>query len=184
MIFNINSTRFLTCVARVTCLVIIIIPVFISTLLISVKRDLPCFAECFCGPGGVIHHAYEGWSSDFCGAIICDEDETADDHTLRNTPSTSVECTLAPEDLEDRPPTTAGIGDCRSKESMSTSVGVGSYAAKRRYVADVTDVQDGVFRVSYTTPCRGKWKCGRADEGDVEESDIIMTLSKPCRAVY
>ena len=100
MIFNINSTRFLTCVARVTCLVIIIIPVFISTLLISVKRDLPCFAECCCGPGGVFHHAYEGWSSAFCGAIICDEDETADDHTLSNTPSTSVECTLAPEDLD------------------------------------------------------------------------------------
>ena len=84
-------------------------------------------------------------------------------------PSTSVGCTLAPEDLEDRQPTTAGIGDCRSKESMPTSVGVGSYAViaydKRWYVASVTDVQDGVFRVSYTTPCRGNWKCGRTDEG-------------------
>ena len=65
--------------------------------------------------------------------------------------------------------TTAGIGDCRSKESMPTPVGVGSYAAiaygKRWYVARVTDVQDGIFGVSYTTPCRGKWKWGRTDEG-------------------
>ena len=90
------------------------------------------------------------------------EDATADDHTLSNTPSTSVGCTLAPEDLEDRRPTTAGIGDCRSKESMPTSAGVGSYAAiaygKRWYVAEVTDVQDGAFGVSYMTACRGKWK--------------------------
>ena len=86
-------------------LVYITCPVFISTLIISVKRDLPCFVECCCGPGGVYHHACEGWSSAFCGALICNEDETADDHTLSNTPSTSVGCTLAPEDLEDRPPT-------------------------------------------------------------------------------
>ena len=144
-------------------------PVFISTLMISVKRDLPCFAECCCGPGGVFHHACEGWSSAFWGALICNEDETADDHILTNNPFTSVGCTLAPEDLEDRPPTTAGIEDCRSKESMPTSVGVGSYAAiaygKRWYVAKVTDVQDCVFGVSYTTSCRGKWKWGRTDEG-------------------
>ena len=75
------------------------------------------------------HHACEGWSSAFCGALICNEDETADYHTLSNTCSTSVGCTLAPEDLEDRKPTTAGFGDCRSKESMPKSVGVGSYAA-------------------------------------------------------
>ena len=159
-------------------------PVFISTIIISVKGDLPCFAECFCGPGGVFHHAYEGWSSAFCGALICNEDETADDHTLSNTPSTSFGCTLAPEDLKDRPPPTACIGDCRSKESMPTSVGVGSYASiahgKRWYVAKVNDVQDGVFGVSYTTPCRGKWKWGRTDEGEVVESDIIMTLPEPC----
>ena len=58
---------------------------------------------------------------------------------------------------------------------MRTSVGLGSYAAiayaaiaygKRWYVAKVTDVQDGVFGVSYTTPCRGKWKWGMADEGE------------------
>ena len=43
------------------CIIIIIMqevyitcPVFISTLIISVKRDLPCFAECCCGPGGVL----------------------------------------------------------------------------------------------------------------------------------
>ena len=94
--------------------------------------------------------ACEGWSSAFCGALICNEDETADDHILSNTPSTSVACTLTPEDLEDRPPTT---------------VGVGSYAAiaygKRWYVARITDVQDGVLRVSYTTPCRGKWTKGK-----------------------
>ena len=64
---------------------------------------------------------------------------------------------------------------------MPTSVGVGSYAViaygKRWYVAKVTDVQDGVFGVFYMTPCRGKWKWGRTDEGEVEESDIIMTLS-------
>ena len=67
---------------------------------------------------------------------------------------------------------------------MPTSVGVGSYAViaygKRWYVAKVTDVQDGVFGVFYMTPCRGKWKWGRTDEGEVEESDIIMTLSEPC----
>ena len=67
---------------------------------------------------------------------------------------------------------------------MPTSVGVGLYAAiaygKRWYVARVTDVQDGVFGVSYTRPCRRKWKWGRTDEGEVEESDIIMTLSEPC----
>ena len=133
---------------------------------------------------GLFHHACEGWSSAFWGALICNEDETADDHTLSNPPSTSVGCTLAPEDLEDRRPKTAGIGDCRSKESMPTSVGVGSYAAiaygKRWYVAKVTAVHDGVFGVSYTTPCRGKWKWGRADEGEVEESDISMTLSEHC----
>ena len=60
----------------------------------------------------------------------------------------------------------------------------GPYAAiaygKRWYVAKVTDVQDGMFGVSYMTPCRGKWKWGRTDEGEVEESDIIMTLSEPC----
>ena len=71
-------------------------PVFISTLIISVKRDLPCFAECCCGPGGVFHHAGEGWSSAFCGALISHEDETADDRILSNTPSTYVGCTLAP----------------------------------------------------------------------------------------
>ena len=144
-------------------------PVFISTLIISVKMDLTCFAECCCGPCGVHHHACEGWSSAFCGSLICNEDETADDYTLSNTPCTSVGCTMAPEDLEDRRPTTAGIGDCRSKASMPTSVGVGSYPAiaygKRWYVASVTDVQDGVFGVSYTTPCRGKRKWDRADEG-------------------
>ena len=143
--------------------------VFISTLISSVKRDLPCFGECLCGSGGVFHHVCEGWSSALCGPLICNKDETADDHTLSNIPFTSVGCTLAPEELEDRSPTTAGIGDCRSKESMPTSVGVGSYAAitycKRWYVAKVTDVQDGVFGVSYTTPCRGKWKWGRTDEG-------------------
>ena len=52
---------------------------------------------------------------------------------------------------------------------MPTSGGVGSYAAiaygKHWYVARVSDVQDGVFGVSYTRPCRGKWKWGRADEG-------------------
>ena len=67
---------------------------------------------------------------------------------------------------------------------MPTSVGVGSYAAiafgKRWYVAEVTDVQDGAFGVSYMTPCRGKWKWVRSGEGKVEESDIIMTLSEPC----
>ena len=158
------------------CIIIIIMqevyitcPVFISTLIILVKRDLPCFAECCCGPGGVYHHACEGWSSAFCGSLICNEDATADDHTLSNTPSTSVGCTLTPEDLEDRRPTTAGIGDCRRKESMPTSGGVGSYATiaygKRLYVASVTDVQDGVFGVSYTTPCRGKRKWDRTDEG-------------------
>ena len=75
------------------CIIIIIMqevyitcPVFISTLIISVKRDLPCFAECCCGTGGVYHHACEGWSSAFCGSLICNEDETADDHTLSNTP--------------------------------------------------------------------------------------------------
>ena len=121
-------------------------PVFNSTLIISLKRDLPCFAECCCGPGGVFHHVCEGWSSAFCGALICNENETADDHTLNNTPSTYVGCTLAPEDLEDRPPTTAGIGDCWSKESMPTSVGVGSCAAiaygKRWYGARVSDVHN------------------------------------------
>ena len=88
------------------CIIIIIMqevyitcPVFISTLIISVKGDLPCFAECCSGPGGVFHHACEGWSTAFCGALICNEDETADDHTLSNTPSTSVGCTLAPEGL-------------------------------------------------------------------------------------
>ena len=75
------------------CIIIIIMqdvyitcPVFISTLIISVKRDLPCFAECCCGPGGVYHHACEGWSSAFCGSLICNEDETTDGHTLSNTP--------------------------------------------------------------------------------------------------
>ena len=67
---------------------------------------------------------------------------------------------------------------------MPTSVGVGSYAAiaygKRWYVARVSDVQDGVFGVSYTRPCRGKSKRGRTDEGGVEDSDIIITLSEPC----
>ena len=120
-------------------------PVFMCTLIISVKRDLLCFAECCCGPVG---------------------------------------CTMAPEDLEDRPPTTAGFVDCRSKQCMSTSVGVGSYAAiaydKRWYVAKVTDVQDGVFGASYTTPCRGQWKWDRTDNQEVEESDSIMTLSDPC----
>ena len=52
---------------------------------------------------------------------------------------------------------------------MPTSVGVGSYG-KRWHVAKVTDVQDGVFGVSFMTPCRGKWKWGRTDEGEVEES--------------
>ena len=33
--------------------------------------------------------------------------------------------------------------------------------------------------ISWTTPCRGKRKWGRADEGEAEESDIIMTLSEP-----
>ena len=61
-------------------------PVFISTLIISVKRDIPCFAECCCGPGGVFHHACEGWSSALCGALICNDDETAADHILSNTP--------------------------------------------------------------------------------------------------
>ena len=85
------------------CIIIIIMqevyitcPVFISTLIISVKRDLPCFAECCSGPGGVFHQACEGWSSDFCCALNCNEDETADDHILSNTPSTSGGCTLAP----------------------------------------------------------------------------------------
>ena len=118
-----------------------------------VKRDLPCFAECCYGYGGVFHHACEGWSSAFCGALISNEDATADDHNPSNTPSTSVACTLTPEDLEDRPPTT---------------VGVGSYSAiaygKRWYVAKVTDMHDGVFRVSYMTPCRGKWKWGMTDK--------------------
>ena len=41
-------------------------------------------------------------------------------------------------------------------------------------------MQDGVFGVSYMTPCRGIWKWGRTDEGGVVESDIIMTLSEPC----
>ena len=41
-------------------------------------------------------------------------------------------------------------------------------------------VHDGVFGVSYTTPYPGKWKWGRTGEGEVEESDIIMTLSEPC----
>ena len=75
------------------CIIIIIMqevyitcPVFISTLIISVKRDLPCFAECCCGPGVVFNHACEGWSSAFCGALICNEDETADDHIISNTP--------------------------------------------------------------------------------------------------
>ena len=67
---------------------------------------------------------------------------------------------------------------------MPTPGGVGSYAViaygERWYVANVTDVQDGVFGVSYTTPCRGKRKWDRTDEGEVEESDIIMTLSEPC----
>ena len=67
---------------------------------------------------------------------------------------------------------------------MPTSGGVGPYAAiaygKRWYVASVTDVQDGVFGVSYTTPCRGKRKWDRTDEVEVEESDTIMTLSEPC----
>ena len=70
------------------CIIIIIMqevyitcPVFISTLIISLKRDLPCFAECCCGPGGVFHRACEGWSSAFCN-----EYETADDHILSNTP--------------------------------------------------------------------------------------------------
>ena len=74
------------------CIIVIIMqevnitcPVFISTLIISVKMDLPCFAECLCWPGGVFHHAYDGWYSAFCGALICNEDETADDHTLSNT---------------------------------------------------------------------------------------------------
>ena len=70
------------------------------------------------------------------------------------------------------------------RQHVPTSVGVGSYAAiaygKRWYVAEVTDVQDGVFGVSYMTPCRGKRKWDRTDEGEVEESDIIMTLSEPC----
>ena len=52
---------------------------------------------------------------------------------------------------------------------MPTSGGVGSYAAiaygKRWYVASVTEVQDGVLGVSYTTPCRGKRKWDRTDEG-------------------
>ena len=153
------------------CIIVIIMqevnttcPVFISTLIISVKRDIPCFAECLCWPGGVFHHAYDGWYSAFCGALIC-----------------NVGCTLAPEDLDDIPPPTAGIGDCRSKESMPISVGVGSYAAiaydERWHVAKVTDVQDCVFGVSYTTPCRGKWKWGGTNEEEVEDSDIIMTLS-------
>ena len=30
------------------------------------------------------------------------------------------------------------------------------------------------------TQCRGKWKWGRTDEVEVEESDIIMTMSEPC----
>ena len=62
------------------CIITIIIqevnitgPVFMSTLIISIKMDLPCFAECCCGPGGVFHHACEGWSSAFCGALICNE---------------------------------------------------------------------------------------------------------------
>ncbi len=67
---------------------------------------------------------------------------------------------------------------------MPTSVGVGSNAAiayvKCWYVAKVTDVQDGVFGVSYMTQCRGKWKWDRTDEGGVEENDIIITLSEPC----
>ena len=67
---------------------------------------------------------------------------------------------------------------------MPTSVGVGSCAAiaygKRWYVARVSDVQDGVFGVSYTRPCRGKWKLGRTAKEEVEESDIIITLSEPC----
>ena len=40
------------------CIIIVIMqevyitcPVFISTLIIYVKRDLPCFTECCCGPG-------------------------------------------------------------------------------------------------------------------------------------
>ena len=41
-------------------------------------------------------------------------------------------------------------------------------------------MQNGEFGVSYTTPCGGKCKWGRTDEGEVEESDIIMTLSEPC----
>ena len=56
---------------------------------------------------------------------------------------------------------------------MTTSVGVGSYAR-------VSDVQDGVFGVSYTRPCRGKRKWNRKDEGEVEENDIIMTVPERC----
>ena len=37
--------------------------------------------------------------------------------------------------------------------------------------------------MSYTTPCRGKWKWGRTDEEEVDESDIIMPLSEPCAVV-
>ena len=67
---------------------------------------------------------------------------------------------------------------------MPTSVGVGSYAAiaygKRWYVARVSDVQDGVFGVSYTRPCSGNGSGTGRTKGKVEESDIIMTLSEPC----
>ena len=106
------------------------------------------------------------WWSAFCGSLICNEDETADDHTLSNTPPTSVGCTLAPEDLEDRRPTTTGIGHCRINESMPTSGGVGSYAAiaydKRWYVASVTDVQDGVFGVLHDAM---SWKTEVGQDG-------------------
>ena len=37
-----------------------------------------------------------------------------------------------------------------------------------------------MFGVFHMTPCRRKWKWGRTDEGEVEENDIIMTLSDPC----
>ena len=79
-------------------------------------------------------------------------------------------------------PTTAGIGDYRSKESMPTSVGVGSHPAiaygKRWYVAMVTDVQNGVIGVTYATSCRGKWKWGRTEPCAVGNLVQVKTKEK------
>ena len=43
-------------------------------------------------------------------------------------------------------------------------------------VFTVAQKDDGVFGVCYMTPCRGKWKWGRTDLGELEEGDIILFL--------